>query len=148
MNVILLERLKNLGHIGDKVSVRPGYGRNFLIPQGKAVAATPANIEAFEARRAELEKHASDVLAAAKKRADVLSSASLSLTVKASEEGKLFGSIGPREIALALTEQGHEVSKSEVIMSEGALRHVGEADVELHLHTDVSQTIKVVIEAE
>lgn len=147
MNVILQERVKNLGNIGDQVSVKAGYARNFLIPQGKAVMATPANIESFEARRAELEKAAAEKMAAAEALATKLAGMNISVAAKAGDEGKLFGSVGPREIAIAITEAGVEVSKAHVDMPEGPIRHTGEFEVALHLHTDVVAAVKVVVEA-
>lgn len=149
MEVILLEKVRNLGNLGEKVVVRPGYGRNFLVPCGKAVAATEANLADFETRRADLEKRAADQLSAAEKRAESLKELSLEIPAKASDEGKLYGSIGTREIANAITSAGVEVSKSEVRMPEGVIRYIGEYDVELQLHSDVISAIKVniVIEA-
>ena len=144
MDVILLEKIGNLGDLGDKVTVKPGYGRNFLIPQGKAVPATRDNVEKFEARRAELEAAAAETLAAAEVRAGQLQELGvITITANAGEEGKLFGSIGTRDIADAVTSAGVEVSKAEVRMPEGALREVGEYQVELHLHSDVDLAIEV-----
>ena len=131
MNVILLERVNNLGDLGDQVNVKAGYGRNFLIPQGKAVSATADNVAKFEARRAELEAAAAEKLAAAEARKAALSELSISITQKAGDEGKLFGSVGTSDIANAITAAGVEVSKSEIRLPEGALRHVGE------FHSDV-----------
>ncbi|MBD3610723.1 MAG: 50S ribosomal protein L9 [Gammaproteobacteria bacterium] len=148
MEVILLEKVANLGNLGDKVNVKPGFGRNFLLPQGKAVAATAANVADFEARRAELEKAAAEVLAAAQARADKLNETSVEIARNAGDEGKLFGSVGTQDIADALTASGVEVAKSEVRMPEGALREVGEFDIDVQLHSDVSVTIKVVVVAE
>jgi len=148
MELILLEKVQNLGDLGAKVKVKAGFGRNYLVPQGKAAPATPANIERFEAMRAELEKAAQDRLASAGNRAAALIDLVLTIKAIASDEGKLYGSIGPREIADALVELGHDVSKREVILSDGPLRHVGEFDVPLQLHADVDSTIKVVIVAE
>lgn len=148
MEVILLEKIANLGNLGDKVSVKPGYGRNFLIPFSKAVPATKNNVAEFEARRAELEKSAAENLAAAQKRADVIGELALTLTAKAGDEGKLFGSIGTRDLADAISTAGVEVSKSEIRLPEGPLRHIGEFDIDIHLHTDVDATLKVVVEAE
>ena len=148
MNIILLERVRNLGDLGAEVSVRPGYARNFLIPQGKAARATKENRERFEVQRAELEKGAQERLDSAKSRGEKLLGAAISLAARASEEGRLYGSIGTREIADALTERVAEVSKAEVRMPEGAIRQVGEFDIELGLHTDVVVTIKVTVIAE
>ena len=145
MDIILLQRIKNLGKLGDKVSVKAGYGRNFLIPQGKAVAATEANTAAFEARRAELEKQEAAILAAANARAEQLNEVNIVITAKAGDEGKLFGSIGTHDIADALTASGVAVAKSEVRLPNGTIRHTGEYDVAVHLHTDVEATVKVVV---
>lgn len=148
MDVILLEKIANLGDLGDKVTVKAGYGRNFLIPFGKAAPATKENVAAFEARRAELETAASEKLAGAEKRAAEMAEIELTLTAKAGDEGKLFGSIGPRDLAEAITSAGVAVAKSEIRMAEGPIRAVGEYDVAIQLHTDVAATIKVFIEAE
>lgn len=148
MEIILLEKIENLGSMGDKVNVRPGYGRNFLVPQGKAVPATEANLEAFETRRAELEKQAVEALAAAEARAEQLADKSFTITAKAGDEGKLFGSIGTSDIAHVVSESGVEVERNEVRLPTGAFRQVGEYEVQLHLHTDVNVTIKLTIEAE
>lgn len=148
MEIILLEKIENLGSMGDKVNVRPGYGRNFLVPQGKAVPATAANLEAFEVRRAELEKQAAEALAAAEARAEQLADKSFTITAKAGDEGKLFGSIGTSDIAHVISESGVEVERNEVRLPTGAFRQVGEYEVQLHLHTDVNVTIKLTIEAE
>lgn len=148
MQVILLEKIRRLGNLGDTVDVRPGYGRNFLIPQGKAVSATAANKAHFEARRAELEKKQAEVLAAAQARAAKLADLTVSIAAKAGDEGKLFGSVGTRDIAEAISKAGVEVEKSEVRMPNGALRMMGEYEIELGLHTEVSATVKVVVVAE
>lgn len=148
MDIILLQRIKNLGKLGDKVSVKAGYGRNFLIPQGKAVAATEANTAAFEARRAELEKQEAEVLAAAQARADQLNEVNIVITAKAGDEGKLFGSIGTRDIADAITEAGVAVTKAEVKLPNGTLRDTGSFDIDLQLHAEVTATIKLVVVAE
>ena len=148
MEVILLEKVENLGNLGDRVKVRPGYGRNFLIPSGKATPATEEHIKAFEARRAELEKAAADALAAAEARRDQLAGLSVTITAKAGDEGKLFGSVGTTDIAAAITATGVELERSEVRLPEGAFRQIGEYDVGLHLHTDVNAEIKLIIEAE
>lgn len=148
MELILLQKVVNLGNLGDKVKVKPGYGRNFLVPQGKAVPATAANIAAFEARRAEYEARAAETLAAAEARKARLEGASVTIYANASTEGKLYGSVGPREIAEALTKAGTPVEKSEVILTEGAFRHLGEYEALVHLHADVETTVKVVVEPE
>lgn len=148
MELILLEKVQNLGDLGEKVRVKAGFGRNYLVPQGKAVPATTANIERFEAMRAELEKAAKDRLTSASARAAALQDLVVTIKAIASDEGKLYGSIGPREIADALLELGHEVGKREVLQPEGPLRHVGEYAVQLQLHADVDSTIKVIIVAE
>ncbi len=147
MEVILLEKIANLGNLGDKVNVKSGFGRNFLLPQGKAVVANAANLEAFEARRAELEKAAADKLASAQARANELAELVVTITANAGDEGKLFGSIGTRDIADALTAAGIAVEKSEIRLPEGALRNIGEYDVAVHLHSDVDAAIKVVVVA-
>ena len=147
MQIILLEKVANLGDLGDQVNVKAGYGRNYLIPQKKAVSATKANIEKFEARRAELEKAAAEAVAAAQTRADkVAEIETVTIARNASEEGKLFGSVGPADIAEALTEAGADIEKREVIMPEGALHTIGEFEVSVRTHTDVTQALKVVIE--
>ncbi|ONG39803.1 50S ribosomal protein L9 [Alkanindiges hydrocarboniclasticus] len=148
MDVILLQRIKNLGKLGDKVSVKAGYGRNFLIPQGKAVSATEANTSAFEARRAELEKQEAEVLNSAQSRADKLNEVNVVITAKAGDEGKLFGSIGTRDIADALTASGIEVDRAEVRLPNGALRHTGEFNVAVQLHHDVTAEVLVTIVSE
>lgn len=148
MEVILLEKVANVGNLGDKVSVKPGFGRNFLIPQGKATAATAENIAAFEARRAELEKAAAEALAAAEKRAEGLNELEVKITARAGDEGKLFGSIGTSDIARAVTEAGQEIERKEVLLPEGPFRMVGEFEVQIQLHSDVDATIKLIIEAE
>lgn len=148
MDVILLEKVANLGNLGDKVIVKAGYGRNFLIPFGKAVPANKENLEAFQARRAELEKTANEKLATAEKRASEMAEIELTLTAKAGDEGKLFGSIGPRDLAEAITSAGVKVAKSEIRLADGPIRAVGEYDVGVQLHTDVAAAIKVFIEAE
>jgi large subunit ribosomal protein L9 len=147
MQVILLEKVANLGDLGDQVKVRAGYGRNFLIPKKKAVAATKANIEMFEARRADLEKAAAEALAAAQARAGQIHAVgSITLVHNAGEEGKLFGSVGPADIADALTQAGVEVEKREVIMPEGPIHTLGEFVVHVRTHTDVMQDVTVVIQ--
>lgn len=148
MDVILLERINKLGQMGETVKVRDGYARNFLLPQGKATAATAANVEAFEARRAELEKQAAEKKAEADARAAKLADLTVTIAANSGDEGKLFGSIGTRDIAEAVSAAGVELDKSEVRLPNGALRSVGEYDVEVHLHTDVEATVKVVVVAE
>jgi large subunit ribosomal protein L9 len=148
MKLILLQKVVNLGGLGDLVDVKPGYGRNFLVPFGKAVPATATNIASFEAKRAEYEAKANAILADAQARKDKLEGASVTIPANASTEGKLFGSVGPRDIAEAFTAAGHKLDKSEVVMGEGALRRTGEFDIEVRLHADVHTTVKVLIEAE
>ena len=148
MEVILLEKIRNLGKLGEKVNVRPGYGRNFLIPQGKAVAATEANLAAFEARRAELEAQEQAELDAAQARADTLNGLEVTITARSGDEGKLFGSIGTRDLAEAITAAGAAVEKHEVLLPDGALRQLGEHEVEIAVHSDVTATVKVTIVAE
>ena len=148
MDVILLEKVANLGSLGDKVKVKAGYGRNFLLPYGKAVAATADNLKAFEERRAELEKAAAEKLSAAQARGEALEGASVTITSKAGEEGKLFGSIGVRDIADAITATGTDVEKSEVRLPEDPLRVVGEYEIELQLHSDVTVHINLAVVAE
>jgi large subunit ribosomal protein L9 len=148
MEVILLEKVANLGNIGDRVKVKSGYGRNFLLPQGKATLATPANIAVFEARRAELERKQADELAAAQARVAQVQKIRLRLTAKAGAEGKLFGSLGTVDIAEACTAAGVPVERSEVRMPTGPIRTTGEHQIELHLHTDVNVTIQVEVVAE
>lgn len=148
MDLILLQKVTNLGNLGDKVSVKPGYGRNFLVPQGKAVPATEANVAAFEAKRAEYEAKAQAIHDEAGSRAAKFEGASVTIAAHASTEGKLYGSVGPRDIAEAFTAAGLPLSKSEVILGEGAFRQVGEYDVVVHLHADVETTVKVVVESD
>lgn len=148
MEIILLERVGKLGNLGDKVTVKSGYGRNFLIPFGKAVPATAANVADFEARRAELEKAAAEKLTAAEARAEQINGFTLNIAANAGDEGKLFGSIGPRDIAEAMTEAGVEASKAEVRMPEGPIRNVGEFEIDVQVHSDVTATLKVTVVAE
>lgn len=147
MQVILLEKVENLGGIGDLVKVKPGYARNYLIPKGKATVATPENIAKFEERRAELERKAAEELAAAKARAKKLEGQAVRIKAQAGPEGKLFGSIGTVDIAEAVSALGVEVSRSEVRLPEGPIRVVGDHEVELHLHSDVSVKIIVAVES-
>jgi len=144
MEVILLDKIAKLGGLGDKVSVKSGYARNYLLPKGKAVFASAANVEHFEARRAELEAKLAETLAAAEARAV----AEVTIASKAGDEGKLFGSIGTRDISDAITEAGVEVVKAEVRLPLGSIRETGEFDIVIHLHNDVDTTIKVVVIAE
>ncbi|MFK0569542.1 50S ribosomal protein L9 [Endozoicomonas sp.] len=148
MEVILLEKIAKLGKLGDKVTVKNGYGRNFLIPFGKALPATAVNLTTFEVRRSELEKAATDQHSEAEKRAAEMAEIELTLVAKAGDEGKLFGSIGARDLAEAITSAGVTVAKSEIRLPDGPIRAVGEYDVGVQLHTDVAATIKVFIEAE
>lgn len=143
MNVILLDKVENLGEIGDLVTVKPGYGRNFLLPSGKASLATPANIREFESRRAELEKMAGEELAAAKARAELVQGMELVITANVGAEGKLFGSVGPVDIAEASEKVGVEIARSEVRMPDGPIHEVGEFTVGLHFHSDVNADITV-----
>ncbi len=149
MNVILLENVENLGRIGDLVKVKPGYGRNYLLPQGKAALATPENMKEIEARRAELEKAAAEDLAAAKARAGTIEGMELVIQANAGPEGKLFGSVGPIDIAEAFEKVQVEVERSEVRMAEGPIQELGEFTVGVHLHPDVDVEVTVrVVEAE
>ncbi|HEX7990796.1 MAG TPA: 50S ribosomal protein L9 [Stenotrophomonas sp.] len=148
MKLILIQKVTNLGGLGDLVDVKPGYGRNFLVPQGKAVPATASNIAEFEAKRAEYEAKAQASHNEAEARAAKFEGASVTIGAHASTEGKLYGSVGPRDIAEAFTAAGLELNKSEVIMGEGAFRNVGEFDVIVKLHADVEATVKVIVEAD
>ncbi len=148
MEVILLEKIANLGNLGDKVTIKSGYGRNYLVPQGKAVAATADKIKEFEARRAELEKAAAEKLSAAKSRANALEKLEIVISHKAGEEGKLFGSVGTQNIADAITEAGSKVEKHEVRMPDGVIRQVGSYDIDINLHSDVVVTMSIGIAAE
>lgn len=149
MQVILLNKVENLGTLGDVVNVRAGYARNFLIPYGKAKAATKANMAEFEARRAELESQAAAELAAAVAQAEKLAEATVTIPVKAGSEGKLFGSVGTVEIADAVSAAyGVTIEKRQVRLSNGALRSIGEFEVPVHLHTDVNAIVKVVVVGE
>lgn len=148
MEVILLEKVVNLGNLGDKVNVKSGYARNFLIPQLKAVMATAAKVAEFEARRAELERVAAEKLAAAQKRADAIGKIEVLIAHKAGDEGKLFGSVGTLDIANAMTAAGATVDKSEVRLPEGIIRQVGEYDIDVNLHADVTVTVNVKVVAE
>jgi large subunit ribosomal protein L9 len=147
MEIILLEKVKNLGNIGDQVNVRSGYGRNFLIPQSKAVPATADNVKAFESRRSELEAAAAEKLLAAQARLEAMSAVTIEISTKSGDEGKLYGSIGTRDISEAAAAAGVELSKNEVAMPEGAIRYTGEFEVSVQLHPDVSGTVKLVVSA-
>ncbi len=147
MNVILLEKVRNLGQLGETVRVRPGYGRNFLIPQGKAVPATEENVRLFEERRAELERKAQAAVDAAKARAGKLEGVVLTLVRQAGDEGKLFGSVGSHDIVDALVAMEIEVDRKEIDMPEGPIRNTGEFEVVINLHPEVEQSIQVVVTA-
>lgn len=148
MEIILLKKVENLGALGDVVKVRPGYARNYLIPQGQAKMATKANIAEFEARRAELEAEAAAVLAAAEARREQLADMVLTIKANAGNEGKLFGSVSNIEIAEAINAAGIAVERREIRMPEGPIRHLGEFEVGLHLHSEVDTTVKVIVEEE
>lgn len=145
MQLILLQKVINLGGLGDKVNVKPGYGRNYLVPYGKAVPATAANLAAFEAKRAEYESKANTSLVAAEARRAAFEGASVTISANASTEGKLFGSVGTRDIAEAFTAIGLKLEKSEVVMGEGPIRRTGEVEVTVHLHADVETKVKVTV---
>jgi len=148
MQLILLQNVQNLGKLGDKVNVKPGFGRNYLIPYGKATPATPANLAEFEARRAEYEAKAKAALDGAEGRKAALEGAEVNISANASTEGKLYGSVTPRDIAEALTKAGHKVEKSEVVLGEGPLRRTGEYEIVVHLHADIEATVKVIVVGE
>ena len=148
MDLILLEKVTNLGDLGDLVKVKSGFGRNYLVPHGKAVPATKDNLEQFETRRAELEAAAADRLGQAKARESGLAEVVVEISANASDEGNLYGSIGPREVASAVSAIGHEITKAEVVMGEGPIRTVGEFDVVVHLHADVETKVKVIVTPE
>ncbi len=149
MKVILLEKIRGLGDIGTTVNVKPGYGRNFLIPQKKAVSATPANLAKFEAQRANFERKANETFAAAEQRAAQINGKTLTIAAKTGEEGRLFGSIGTSDIAKAISDNfGVTVTRAEVKMPHGAIRQTGEYSLELHLHSDVTATLLVNVIAE
>jgi large subunit ribosomal protein L9 len=148
MDIILLEKVQNLGDLGDLVKVKAGFGRNYLVPQGKAALATKENLALFETRRAELEAAAKDKLGKAQSRESSLEGVVVEISANASEEGNLYGSIGPREVAAAVSAIGHELNKSEVIMGEGPIRTVGEFDVIVQVHTDIQTTVKVIVNPE
>jgi large subunit ribosomal protein L9 len=148
MDIILLEKIANLGNLGDKVSVKPGYGRNFLIPHGKAVAATSDKVAEFEQRRAELEKKAAEELAAANARAEAIGTVSVTIAQKAGDEGRLYGSIGTKDIADAAKAAGIAVEKHEVRLPEGPIRHIGDYEIALQLHGDVMAKLALKVIAE
>lgn len=148
MEVILLQKIANLGNIGDRVKVKPGFGRNYLLPGGKATLATAENIAKFESRRAELEAKAATELTSAKERAAALEGFTLSITAKAGNEGKLFGSIGTSDIAEACAKAGHAIERSEVRLPNGPIRTVGEHPISLHLHSDIDVPVVLTIVAE
>ena len=145
MELILLTKVQNLGALGDKVKVKPGYGRNYLVPHGKAIPVTEASLADFEKRRAEYEAKANTSLAEATSRKEALESTSVTIRANASTEGKLYGSVGPRDIAEAFSDAGFPLEKSEVILPEGPLRRVGEFDVTVSMHADVQCTVKVIV---
>lgn len=147
MNVILLEKIRGLGDLGEQVKVRPGYGRNYLVPQGKALPATAANVEVFEARKAELIKRAEESVSAARMRAEAAAKLELSISARASEEGKLYGSVTPAEVQAAAQEQGVELATAEIYLPAGTIRQTGEFEVELTFHSDVQITLPLKVEA-
>ncbi len=148
VHVILLEPVTNLGTLGDEVNVKPGYARNYLLPQHLAVRATPENRDLFEGRRAELERAADDKMTAARGRATGLAGVAVTIFAKVGDEGRLFGSVGTGEVADSLTALGHEVRKSEVRMPSGVIRVVGEYDIAIQLHSDLTATVKVIVAGE
>jgi large subunit ribosomal protein L9 len=148
MEIILLEKVRNLGSIGERVSVKSGHARNYLIPYGKAVMATAASLEKFAKMRVELEKHAAEILALAQERAVKLADTVVVVSSRATEEGKLFGSISASAIASSLKDLGFDIKKSEVSLPQGSIRHTGEYEVTLLLHTDVNAKIKVNVVAD
>jgi|SRR5579872_3757878 len=146
MELILVEKVRNVGDLGEKVKVKPGFGRNFLLPTGKAISATPANLAKFEATRAEHEKHAAEMLAKAQKHAEqIIALASVTIPAKIAEEGKLYGSVGIADIAEAIHKAGVPVEKSEIKLPAGPIRHTGEYEIHLYFHSDVSAVIKVIV---
>ena len=148
MNIILLEPIANLGGLGDEISVKAGYARNYLLPQGKAVSATAENRKVFEARRAELEAAANEKLAAARARAEKVHETTVTVLARVGDEGRLYGSVGTQEIATALGNTGSDVAKSEVRMPEGVIRTVGEYDIDIQFHNEVTATVRVIVAAE
>jgi len=143
MNIILLEKIQNLGKLGDRISVKSGYARNYLLPKGKAVLATPQNVAVFEERRAALEKAEAEVLAKAQARSEAISGKAVTISVKAGDEGKLFGSVGTADIAEAAQTAGIDVARNEIRMPTGAFRNTGSYEVEIHLHPDVNVQLTV-----
>ena len=148
MEVILLEKIANLGNLGDKVIIKSGYGRNYLVPQGKAVPATASKIAEFEARRAELEKAAAEKLSAAQKVGNELNKLQIVITQKAGDEGRLFGSVGTHNIAEAITVAGIAIEKHQIRLPNGAIRHIGEYPIDINLHSDVIVTLTIKVAAE
>ncbi len=148
MEVILLQKIENLGALGDKVTVKSGYGRNYLVPTGRAVSASKENLEAFEARRAELEKEAVETQTAAEARKAKVEELSISISRKAGDEGRLFGSVGTADIAEAATTAGVEVAKREVRLPDGPFHNTGEFEVVIHLYTDVDAILQLTVVAE
>ena len=148
MEVILLEKVAKLGDLGDKVNVKSGFGRNFLIPYGKAVPATEENLKEFESRRAELQANADEILSAARDKAEKMTDLSITIKANAGDEGKLFGSVGTKDISDELAKNGFDVKKSEVRLPTGAIREIGEYDINLQLHSDVNVVIKIIVAAE
>ena len=148
MEVILLEKIANLGNLGDRVTIKSGYGRNYLVPQGKAVAATAKKIAEFEARRAELEKAAAEKLGAAQKLGNELSKLQIVIAHKAGDEGRLFGSVGTHNIAEAITAAGIAIEKQQIRLPHGAIRQIGEYPIDINLHSDVIVTLTVKVTAE
>jgi large subunit ribosomal protein L9 len=148
MEVILLEKIANLGNLGDKVSIKAGYGRNYLVPKGKAVPATAKKIAEFEARRAELEKAAEAKLSAAQSHAEKLSKLQIVITHKAGDEGRLFGSVGTHNIAEAINQAGGVIEKQQIRLPHGTIRHIGDYDVDVSLHSDVTVTMSIKIAPE
>lgn len=148
MQVILMEKIGRLGNLGDQVKVKPGFARNFLIPKGKAIPATQENVAVFEKRRAELEKAAAETLKAAQARAQALTGMVVTIAARAADEGRLYGSIGTREIAEAISKAGAKVEKSEISLPTGPLRQIGEQEIHVHLHSDVHTVVKINVIAE
>lgn len=148
MQVILLEKIVNLGNLGDLVNVKPGYVRNYLVPQGKATVATEENIKLFEERRADLEKASNDRLQVAQARGKELSGQSVEITARASDEGKLFGSVSVHEVAQAFTDKGLQLNKAEVQLSDGPIKTIGEHEVAVSIHSEVNFTVIVSVIAE
>jgi large subunit ribosomal protein L9 len=149
MEVILLEKVENLGRVGERVTVKPGYARNYLIPKGRAVLATPENVAEVEAKRVDLEKAAAQALTSASERVEALKDVVVTISGRAGTEGRLFGSVGTGDIAHAITQaSGVQVEKHEVRLPEGPLRQIGEYEIALHLHSEVNTTVKVIVVAE